>query len=230
MDVFLHKLVTISKTKYFGKVSSEMHLVGTNVDLSFLPKDDNLKIDGRYSVNIKDLRSEIDLLKKSSKTIVFKNGEPCLQRMALKNLATYAKQKGMHVVIETYGTLPNVIKDLVDKKLVDMIVLKLYFTLSEAWLNKLNRGKLISNNKELINGVKETLKFLASRKINVLAKIIVVPGLIDRNNDIGRICRNIEGIRNIVLELMPIDERVNEESLEELKNFVRKNYGSIKVR
>ncbi|MFT4304231.1 MAG: hypothetical protein ACMXYG_06715 [Candidatus Woesearchaeota archaeon] len=230
MDVYLHKLITISNRKLFGKICSEIHLIGTNLDIPFINKEENLKIDSKYSINIKEIKSEIDILRKVAKTIIFRNGEPFLQRIALKNLVQYAKQKGMYIAIETYGTSPNLIKELIDKKLVDMIILKAYFPLNELWLQKICRSRLISNYKDIISQIKNTITILENSKINVQAKTCIVDGIIANKNDVSKIINPLSKIRNLKYEIINLSNNINNDQIEEIKNHITNKFKNIKIK
>ncbi len=241
MDVFVHKFVTVSPHRISGNVCSEIHFSGTNITIPFLEEEENSSLESKYAINIKEIKNEIDTVKKTSKAIIVKNGEPCLQRMALKSLATHVKKQRQLFVLETYGTRPKIIKYLIDNRLLDLVVLKLYFPLSEVWMKKLNSGKLVSNYKEMIDDINETIDLLRKSQVKVIAKTIIVPGLLERKADIGRIVRSVKDLMNCVVELLPYkpgkrgkvfgrSKKSDEELMNELKEYIAETYPNVHLK
>jgi pyruvate formate lyase activating enzyme len=241
MDVFVHKFISVTPKKILGKNCSEISFAGTNLNIPFLPEEENSNLDSKYSISIKDLRSEIDSVKKTSKTIIIKNGEPCLQGLALKTLADYIKKNDFFLAIETYGTRPNIIKHLIDHKLVDIVILKIYFPLLTSWFNRINKEKLISNHNEIIENIRKTIEILKKAKINVRVKTIIVPSIIYRKEDVIKIAREIKDIRNCNYEIVAFEpdkvkkslkdiKKPTEDFLEELRQHLRKEYPLLNIR
>ena len=57
--------------------------------------------------------------------VVFSGGEPALQREPLVDLAGYTKKMGRGVMVDTNGSVPGVIEDMLAEGLVDRISLDL---------------------------------------------------------------------------------------------------------
>lgn len=240
MDLFIHKFVTISPRKVLGKNCSEIHFAGTTFSLGFLPEEENISMDSKYAINIKEIKTEIDAVKKTSKTIIIKNGEPCIQQLGLKSLAEHIKKEGFYLMLETYGTKPGVLRDMINNKLVDSVILKLYFPLQSPWLEKMSKESLL-NREELIENIKKTIELLRKSKVNVHIKTIVVPSLIYKKSDICKIARAVKDIPNCMFELMPFNpegcnkyfmhiKTPSEEFMEETKQGIREMYPALQVR
>ena len=81
-----------------------------------------------------DLRDadEVIALIRGSRTVagavVFSGGEPTLQGPELLHLAAAARAMGLSVGLHTNGMFPDVLKDLLDRRLVDMVALDLKTT------------------------------------------------------------------------------------------------------
>jgi pyruvate formate lyase activating enzyme len=240
MDVFIHKFISVTPKKILGKNCSELYFAGTNLNISFLSNEQNSNLDSKYSMNLKDIKSEINTVKKTSKTIIIKNGEPCLQGLSLKSLAHHIKQQGFFLAIETYGTKPNIIRHMIENKLVDIIILKLYFPLLSTWVKKVSNERLLNNHVDLIKNIKETINILKTAKVNVRVKTIIIPSLIYRKEDILRIAGYIKDIKNCKYELIPFNpnnsskthsklKRPNEDFINELRDYVKKEFPMLNV-
>ncbi|MFT4297965.1 MAG: hypothetical protein ACMXX5_02125 [Candidatus Woesearchaeota archaeon] len=241
MDIFVHKFISVTPRKILGKNCSEITFAGTNIKIPFLNREENSTLDSKFSINIKNIKSEIDSVKKTSRTIIIRNGEPCLQSLALKSLAEHIKQQGFFLALETYGTRPSIIRHMIENKLIDIIILKLYFPLIEPWIRKANKENLVSNHKELIKNIKETISIIKTSNINVRVNTIIVPSFIYRIGDIKKIAREIKDIRNCTYELIAFEppnaekefikiKKPTEEFMQELRDAVKKEYPMLNVK
>jgi len=241
MDILIHKFITISPRKILGKNCSEIHFAGTNLSLPFLSEDENSSLDSKYAMSLKDIKSEIDGIKRSSKIVILKSGEPCLQQMALKSLSGYIKKQGLFVALETYGTKPYVIKNLIESKNVDIIFLKIYFPLQEMWIKKIKKGTLVNDYKDMINDIKKTIDILKKSNISVHVKTMVVPSFLYKKNDISKIARAVRDIRRCILEIAPLDpskashtfknvKAPSDDFMTELKQSLNEEYPTLKIK
>jgi len=242
MDIYVQKLITVSPKKLMGKNCSEIHLSGTNLNIPFINNDENLSMDKKFLISLKEIKNEIRTIKKNVNTIIIKNGEPCLQRLALKTLCKFIKSEGMFVALETYGTKPNVLNNLLEEKLIDIVILKLYFPIQERWLSKINKGTLLTNNKDIISDIKKSIGIL-SRYTNIKLHVVtkIVPSFLYRTTDLNRIGNLIKNIHHCIWELIPFNpedsnnnfshvKSPSEEFIEELKEHMNSNFPMIHVR
>jgi pyruvate-formate lyase-activating enzyme len=241
MELFIHKFVSVSNKKILDRNCSEIYFAGTNLGFPFADNDDHIGIDSKYSVELKDIKAEIDSISKISKTIMIKGGEPCLQSLGIKSLAMHIKSNGLFLGIETYGTKPGVIKNLIDEKLVDIITLKLYCPLINAWMKKLNKGSLLDDFGNIIADIKRTIGILQKAKIKINVRTIIVPMLLYKKSDIESIARSISKINNCTLNLIsffPENCKKNlahikepsKEFMERLKKDISEKYPLLKVK
>ncbi len=217
MDVFIQKLITVSPKKLMGKNCAEIYFAGTNLQVPFLNKDENVNMDSKYAMNLRDLKQEILGIKKNTKTIILKCGEPCLQRLALKSLCSFIKEQNMFVALETYGTKPKVLKNLLDENLIDIVILKLLFPIQEKWMSKINKGTLLTNSKEIIADIKKSIELIGKYNIKVHATTKIVPSFIYRTTDLEKIGGLIKNMNNLVWELIPFNSKEAPESFSKIK-------------
>jgi pyruvate-formate lyase-activating enzyme len=217
MEIFIQSFVTRSAKKLLGKNSAEIHCAGTNLIIPFLSDDENCSIAEKYSVKIKNIKEDILSIKNSTKSVIIRKGEPCLQRLALKSILKEIKNNGMKIAIETYGTRPNTLEEFIKDKLVDIVVLKAYFPLQETWLKKINKGKLVSDNKEIISNILKSIKILQLNNIKTHIKIIIVPSFLSRVTDVVKIIKNLKPITNSIIELIPFDPKESNKNYTHIK-------------
>lgn len=241
MEIYIQKIITVSPKKLLGRNCAEIHFAGTNLQIPFLSKNENTTLDNKYAVSLKEIKEEILTIKKNTKTIILKSGEPCLQRLGLKSLCKFIKEQGMFVALETYGTKSNVIKSLLEEKLIDIIILKIYFPIQEKWMNKINKGTLLINSSDMIYNVKKSIEII--KKFNIKTHVItkVVPSFIYRVFDFEKIGMLIKDINNLIWEILPFKDeneinlnlKIKEptsEFIEEIKQHLKKEFPDINIK
>ena len=121
-------------------------------------------------------------------------GEPTLHD-GLPELCAKIKEMGFLVKLDTNGTNPSMLKELVDRKLVDYVAMDIKAPLTEQKYAKATGVKA----NEMLDKVKESVKLLLGSNIDYEFRTTVVPTLHDEE-DIKQICRNLKGCRKYVLQ------------------------------
>ena len=121
-------------------------------------------------------------------------GEPTLQS-SLPELCSRIKKMGFLVKLDTNGTNPTQLKELMDKKLVDYIAMDIKAPLTTEKYSKaagINVEKMLEN-------VKESIRLLLESSMDYEFRTTVVPTIHDLE-DIKQICRSLKGCRKYVLQ------------------------------
>ena len=121
-------------------------------------------------------------------------GEPTLHK-DLPELCSRLKKMGFIVKLDTNGTNPSMLKELIDRKLVDYVAMDIKAPLN---LEKYSKATGVKAEKMLEN-VKESIKQLLESDIDYEFRTTVVPTL-HNEEDITQICRSLEGCRKYVLQ------------------------------
>ena len=74
-------------------------------------------------MDIEDMKSQISKTKPFISAVVFSGGEPTIQRDALIDLAGFARSGSLAVGLETNGFGADVVKEMLDKGLLDKVFL-----------------------------------------------------------------------------------------------------------
>ncbi|MCK4665976.1 anaerobic ribonucleoside-triphosphate reductase activating protein [Candidatus Dependentiae bacterium] len=88
-------------------------------------------ITGCNMIPISDVKEIIDRTKKFVSAVVFTGGEPTLQPKSLSLLATYVKECGLKVGLNTNGYKPDVVLNLLYHKLLDKVFIDVKTSLVE---------------------------------------------------------------------------------------------------
>jgi len=130
-------------------------------------------------------------------------GECTLQHAGLEALCSLAKGLNMDVAVNTNGSRPEVVEDLIEKGLVDYVAMDV-----KAPLNPNAYSKLIGVNAQaVVDRVKRTLDLCSSSKVTLEVRTTVIPGLISEE-DITEIAKLVKGCDLYVLNQFVPSETV----------------------
>ncbi|MCW4014929.1 MAG: anaerobic ribonucleoside-triphosphate reductase activating protein [Candidatus Bathyarchaeota archaeon] len=121
-------------------------------------------------------------------------GEPTLHS-DLPELCSKIKQMGFLVKLDTNGTNPVVLRELMDSKLVDYVAMDVKAPLTGDKYSKAT-GVDAEN---LLENVKESIRLLMQSNIAYEFRTTVVPTIHDLA-DIQQICRSLKGCKKYVLQ------------------------------
>lgn len=126
--------------------------------------------------------------------VTFSGGEPCLQAKFLTELASFLKERGLHIALDTSGAVYSKDVDLL-LDTVDLVLLDIKFTDDEAY--KLNTGATLTQVVEFLDRLEEKGK-------DVWIRHVVVPDLNDSDDDIKRLAQLIKPYKCVKkTELLP---------------------------
>ena len=121
-------------------------------------------------------------------------GEPTLHN-CLPELCSRIKQMGFMVKLDTNGTNPTRLKELMDMKLVDYVAMDIKAPLT---IEKYSKATGV-NAEKLLENVKESIQLLMESGIDYEFRTTVVPS-IHSLEDIKQVCRSLKGCRKYVLQ------------------------------
>ncbi len=121
-------------------------------------------------------------------------GEPTLHSSLLE-LCAKIKEMGFLVKLDTNGTNPALLKDLMDRKLLDYVAMDIKAPLT---VEKYSEATGV-NAETLLENVKESIRLLMESNIDYEFRTTVVP-TIHTLDDIKQICRSLKGCKKYVLQ------------------------------
>ena len=167
---------------YPEEVSSIIWTIGCSFSCPFCYNKDIV------NVNISEISTEeiLSFLEKRKKLIdglVISGGEPFVQK-DLKNFCKKVKKIDYKIKIDTNGTFPDKMKELIDEKLVDYIAMDV-----KAPKNKYNN---LSGVKTDIKKIERSIKILQDSGILYEFKTTFTPGLLEKKDivDIAKWLKN----------------------------------------
>ncbi|MCK4523002.1 anaerobic ribonucleoside-triphosphate reductase activating protein [Candidatus Aerophobetes bacterium] len=227
--------IKTSLIEYPGKIVSVTFVGGCNFRCPFCQNPD-LVLNSR-SLPSTGEKEVIDYLLSKRKWLdglVITGGEPMLEK-DLPNFLSKIKKEGFLVEIETNGTNPGMLRDLVKRGLVDYLALDIKAPFE--WEKYSKAAGIVDE--PLFGNVKERVKILLSSNIDYELRTTVVPGLVDQEGVIS-IARGFEGARKYVLQQfapkVTLDKQYekikpySKDKLEEMKEKIADYVESCEIR
>lgn len=215
-----------------GKITSVIFLPFCNFRCGFCHSSD-LVLRSKNLPNISEVRI-FEFLKKKKGWIdgvVITGGEPTLHGENLKFFLKKIKDLGFLVKLDTNGTNPDFLEELIKEKLVDYIAMDV-----KTSKKKYNEA---TNTKVDINKVNRSIKLLLENKVNYEFRTTVVPGIVGKE-DIKKIgkwifgakCYALQQFRNIDVAQKKFAKvkPYSKEKLEEFANLLKGKVKEIRIR
>jgi len=128
----------------------------------------------------------------------FSGGEPTLQPKALIEALHWAKRNGLQTFLNTNGINPELIKKLIDGKLIDHIALSVVAPLRRKDYSRVMGRPDFAG--EAVENVKESIRACLNSKVPFEVRTTIVPGLIDDERSIREIARAVKGCGVYILQ------------------------------
>ncbi|AEH06321.1 anaerobic ribonucleoside-triphosphate reductase activating protein [Methanothermococcus okinawensis] len=175
-------IIDISTIDYPKKCSAVVFMSGCNMKCGYCHNYEHM-LENTHEMTPEEVFNSIDLM--FAEAIVISGGEPTLQPKALKELCIIAKRKGFPVKLDTNGTNIEIIKDLIDNKLIDYIALDVKCAFDKyKKITNYDGEKIKKNMLELINYCKKNNVFIECRTT-------FVPNVMDEK-DIIEIAKSVK--------------------------------------
>ena len=126
--------------------------------------------------------------------IAITGGEPTLQP-DLKDFCAKAKQKGLQVAIETNGSNPDVLQDLIDSGLVDYVAMDVKAPLIYERYREITGIE----DRDFFERVLRSVKLLRESQIDYEFRTTLVPDLL-RPEDVIEIANQLKGAKRYALQ------------------------------
>ena len=185
----------ISFVDWDGKISSVIFLPSCNFRCPFC-HNVNLVLNPEKldTIPFGYIEDQLKMQRGWTDGVCITGGEPTLHSN-LPELCSRIKKMGLLVKLDTNGTNPNMLKELMDRRLVDYVAIDIKAPLTEKKYSKAIGVKAES----LLENVKESIKLLMESNVDYEFRTTVVP-TIHEEEDIEQICRSLVGCRKYVLQ------------------------------
>jgi pyruvate formate lyase activating enzyme len=179
--------------EYPGKIASIIFVSGCNFRCPFCFNPELIfESEDMKDVEEKEVLDFLDKQKKWIDALVVSGGEPTLQKDLPEFLAK-VKKNGLPTRIYTNGSNPKILKELVERKLIDSIAMDIKGPLTEEAYDKL------SGTKGMLANVKESISLIMSSGIDYEFRTTIVPGMISEK-DVEDIAKYIKGAKLFIVQ------------------------------
>jgi pyruvate formate lyase activating enzyme len=225
-----------SLIEYPGKISAVIFLGGCNFRCHFchvptlvLPE----LIETQNEISQEEILSFLEKRKSFLEAVSITGGEPTLNK-GLPDFIKKIKSLGFLVQLETNGTNPEMLRKLIEEKLIDYAAMDIKHRLDS--FEKYNEITGFKLTKELFENIKESIKILLSNKIDYQFRTTLIKEF-HQKEDILEICKEIQGAKIYYLQnyqkenktisgniFTPFKEEEIEEIIKDCKNLVNIRY------
>ncbi|MBS3098559.1 anaerobic ribonucleoside-triphosphate reductase activating protein [Candidatus Woesearchaeota archaeon] len=217
---------------YPGKVAATIFVGKCNFRCGFCYNKD-LVVDYDKLPTLKE-EEILDFLKSRKKWldgVCISGGEPTMHK-ELPEFIKKIKEIGLLVKLDTNGVNPSMLRELIDKKLVDYVAMDI-----KGPLDKYSITAGVKVDKEKI---KESVDILMKSNVDYEFRTTVVPGLLD-NGDFEKIGKWLKGAKRYFLQQFKPDKKCIDKSyadkkplpagkLEEFKKILNPYFEEVGVR
>ena len=232
MKVLVSGIVDLSTIDYPKKASAVIFLHVCNMRC---PYCHNLKfmLEHKREMTVEEIFNDIDFL--FADAIVISGGEPTLQKDAVIEIARYAKEKGFPVKIDTNGTHPEVIEELIKNNLIDYVAIdvKCRFDRYKEFV------KCREDGEEIKKKILKIIDLCKANNVFVECRTTFVPKVMDKD-DIEDIARTVKDCNLYAIQQFEPKDAYDEEfkklpmpkesELRELGKIAKKYVDNVVIR
>ncbi len=187
--------IDVSFVDWDGKLTSVIFLPNCNFRCPFC-HNVNLVLNPEKleTIPIPYLEDQLEQQKDWIDGICITGGEPTLHK-DLPELCNLLKKKGFLIKLDTNGTNPSMLRELIGRNLIDYVAMDIKAPLTDKKYSKATGV----NTEETLKNVKESIKLLIESNMDYEFRTTVVPTLHDKE-DIKQICHSLKGCRKYILQ------------------------------
>lgn len=150
--------------------------------------------------------------------VVISGGEPTLMDDLAEKIKKI-KELGYNVKLDTNGSNPEMLKELIDKKLIDYVAMDIKHSPSKYY-------DVIINKNINFDDIKESIEILMDNKIDYEFRITLIKEYHDLDSiyEIGKL---LEGSKKLYLQQYKLSDGVRDKSLHEIDELTANKYADI---
>lgn len=184
VKVYAPEMIPLSLSDYRGEPACVIFFSGCNYNCGYCHNWALQEKKGEHLVEVERLEEQIQ---KNTLITACKvsGGEPLLQPEALMEIGQFAKSIGLKFGIDTNGTLPKVLADIIG--FLDLVSLDIKTALDEVEYKKVSGVE-----KTCMEEVKESLRLVLSSKAYADLRMVVIPGWNDSERIVSSVTSSLK--------------------------------------
>jgi pyruvate formate lyase activating enzyme len=201
------EMVDISTVDWVGRPVTMLFLGGCNFACPWCQNAALVPLNSGSLIQISEIEERISKNFGLIDGIGFSGGEPTLQEKALTEISGWAKDHRLDVLLNTNGSNPQVIENLIDKDLIDEVSSDIKAPLVAEKYSKVI-GKSLSYSVEAIPKIERSFSICEERGIPLEIRTTIIPGLVDQPGQIKEISQGIQYCKRYILQQFVPNENV----------------------
>jgi pyruvate formate lyase activating enzyme len=198
----------LTLSDYPGNTACIIFTKGCNFNCSYCQNSSLIKINDKDLITEDDIFKYLESRKKLLDGVVISGGEPTIQKN-LKELIIKIKNMGFKVKLDTNGSNPNLLEELIKEKLLDYVAMDIK--------NIFSKYEEVINAKVKIDNIKKSIEILKNSEIDHEFRTTIIKNYHDIPK-ILKICKYLGKKEKIYLQNFEDSEYVRNKKL---KSFTR---------
>jgi len=192
-DLAIVSFVPLSNEIWPGKNSAIVSVPGCNFRCGYCFSGPMvLNPDSLESIPVSDILKRLSDSKPGTNAVVITGGEPTLQGIRLMKFLEECQHLGFRTRIETNGSNPFLIKNLIEEDLIDSVVVDLKAPLySSKYFSATQKHAVLPS-------IRRTMLLVENAGIDYEYRVVAIPGFHSKR-DVFSICRKIQNAKRLVL-------------------------------
>ena len=183
--------VDTSTVDWYSNVSLVVFFAGCNFRCPYCQNASLIPLDSGRTVGLQLLKERVDANQTLLDSVVFTGGEPLMQPAPLLEAAKIVKNSKLKLMLNTNGSVQEVVEKIVEEDLLDRLALDVKAPLTTDDYGRV--AGLPHLGADLATSVNETLNICNKKNIDVEVRTTVVPSLSDYPDFIKSIATSIRG-------------------------------------
>lgn len=191
-------ITDMSTVDWYGNVSMVVFWAGCNIKCPYCHNSTLIPMDSGTEVGLSLLDERLTQSMNpvpSLDAVVFTGGEPILQAEAVIEAAKLVKKHGLLLMLDTNGTVYELVERILETGLIDRVALDVKAPLNTESIGVLTHVPELA--KSHAESMVKTLKLCRILGIPVEARTTVAPGVSDGEDYIRQIARDIKGYTEV---------------------------------
>jgi len=199
MKIRIGGIVGVSTIDWVGRPTTMLFLAGCSFACPWCQNARLIPSDSGFLVSVSEVEERISKNLRLIDSVGFSGGEPTLQEEPVAEISRWAKHMGLGVFLNTNGSSPCVVRVLIEGGLVDRVALDVKAPLMADEYSKVI-GRSSSFCAEVIGKIRETVHACSEGKVPVEIRTTIIPGLVDRPDQIRAISRDLKQCERYILQ------------------------------
>jgi pyruvate formate lyase activating enzyme len=190
--------VDISTIDWYGHVTQMIFTASCNFRCPYCQNASLIPANSGAETETENIKTHIKQNINFIDAVGFSGGEPSLQPEPVTEICSWAKKVGLKTFLNTNGTNPTLIKELLEKKLIDCIALSVIAPLNAQDYSRVSGRPDIAES--AVENVKKTIHECLNSNIFFETRTTIVPNLVDEEKFIASIAKSVKGCKAYVLQ------------------------------